>query len=85
MQEGQKENLNLPVAFLRWQEVLQEEDLAPEVREGFAITIRWYLSFCRHNRAVVCFQSARDFMEKAERESREARAEGRGQGAEDRG
>jgi hypothetical protein len=80
MQEGQKAKLNLPVAFLRWQEVLEEEDLALEVRQGFAITIRWYLSFCRRSRTVGCFQSARDFMEKAKRESREERAEVRGRG-----
>jgi hypothetical protein len=75
MKEGQKAKLNRPVEFLQWQEVLEEEDLAAKVKESFAITIRWYLNFYRRSRVEVCFQSAREFMEKAKRESREARAE----------
>jgi len=42
--------------------VLTQAQLERRLKESFAITIRWYLSFCKRGRADVTVQSARDFI-----------------------
>ncbi|MEM0966841.1 MAG: integron integrase [Verrucomicrobiota bacterium] len=60
------------VRFPRWAEVLSGCDLAPSEKEGFAVTIRWYLSWC-HRRAVGCsVESAREFVAWARKEKASA-------------
>jgi len=39
--------------FSEWPEVLARAPLSPAHREGYAITLRWYLSFCRRGRVPV--------------------------------
>jgi len=51
------------VSFPRWAEVLDRSDLSPEIREGYRVTIRWYLSWCRVRSMRCCVPSARAFME----------------------
>jgi hypothetical protein len=50
-------------AFPDWQHVLDSSELPSKSRQSFAITIRWYLSFCRRARVEVTVQSARDFID----------------------
>ncbi len=54
--------------FPRWAEVLADSSLGPKEREGFKITIRWYLSWCARNSVGCSVGSARDFIEWAEEE-----------------
>ena len=54
--------------FPNWEEVLKRSQLAGSLRRSFAITIRWYLSFCRRSQAGVNVQSARDFIEWAQKQ-----------------
>jgi len=37
------------VHFQRWAEVLATSDLSEKERAGYKVTIRWYLSWCRHH------------------------------------
>ena len=48
--------------FSLWPERLAQAALPERSKTSFAITIRWYLSFCRRGRADVTVQSARDFI-----------------------
>ncbi len=54
--------------FPDWREALAGVRLPEPQRNSYAITIGWFLSFCRRGRAEVTHQSARDFMEWAIRE-----------------
>lgn len=58
------------VKFPRWAEVLADSSLEPKEREGFKVTIRWYLSWCARNSVGCSVGSARDFFEWAEAEKR---------------
>jgi len=55
------------VSFPRWDEVLDASDLGGK-RESFAITIRWYLKWCRDNGLVASVDTALGFFAWAERE-----------------
>jgi len=48
--------------FSHWPERLAQAPLSDRNKHSFAITIRWYLSFCRRGRGEVNHQSARDFI-----------------------
>jgi integron integrase len=50
------------IHFPDWAERLAAAPLADRQKHSFAITIRWYLSFCRRSRGEVTHQSARDFI-----------------------
>lgn len=52
--------------FPRWAEVLADSSLGLKEREGYKVTIRWYLSWCAHNSVGCSVASARDFIEWAE-------------------
>ena len=54
--------------FSLWPERLAQAALPEPDKHSFAITIRWYLSFCRRGRASVTVQSARDFIAWAQAE-----------------
>lgn len=56
------------VRFGRWPEVLAQASLPQRQKASWAITLRWYLNFCRRGRAAVTVQSARDFVEWAQQE-----------------
>ncbi|MCL5098162.1 MAG: hypothetical protein M1608_11675 [Candidatus Omnitrophica bacterium] len=49
-----------PLDFPDWPAALAAAPLRPEERERHAVTLRWYLNFCRRSRPPVCKQSARD-------------------------
>ena len=42
-----------PVHFPRWPEVLGQAALSEPRKQSYAITLRWYLAFCRRDRAEV--------------------------------
>jgi hypothetical protein len=48
--------------FPEWPQALACAQLPERQKHSFAITIRWYLGFCRRARGEVSFQSARDFI-----------------------
>jgi hypothetical protein len=48
--------------FSHWPERLAQAPLTERNKHSFAITIRWFLSFCRRGRGEVNHQSARDFI-----------------------
>ena len=50
--------------------MLADSSLEPKEREGFKVTIRWYLSWCARNSVGCSVSSARDFFEWAEAEKR---------------
>jgi hypothetical protein len=54
--------------FSLWPERLAQAALPERNKHSFAITIRWYLSFCRRGRVGVTVQSARDFIAWAQAE-----------------
>lgn len=56
------------VHFPRWAEVLEGSNLGPKDREGFKVTIRWYLSWCAQHSQGCSAQSARDFVDWAKAE-----------------
>ena len=56
--------------FPEWKEVLDQIRMSKRQSESFAITIRWYLSFCRRGRALVTHQTARDFVDWAVQEKK---------------
>jgi hypothetical protein len=49
-------------SFPDWPQVLAQAPLSPAHRESYAITLRWYLSFCRRGRVPVDHGSARQFV-----------------------
>jgi len=63
-----KGKLSSRVHFHDWEAVLQHGDLPTHRKEGWAITIRWYLSWTKRARVPVDFDSARDFMAQMEME-----------------
>lgn len=54
------------VHFPRWAEVLSVSNLESKEREGFKVTIRWYLSWCARNSVGCSVQSAQDFVDWAQ-------------------
>ena len=56
------------IHFPRWAEVLDACDLSRQEREGFRVTLRWYLSWCAKQRVGCSVESARGFIEWAEGE-----------------
>lgn len=54
--------------FGDWAEVLAATNLPERNKRSWAITLRWYLSFCRRSRVGVNVQSARDFIAWAQTE-----------------
>ena len=48
--------------FSHWPERLAQAPMPERNKDSFAITIRWFLSFCRRGRSEVSHQSARDFI-----------------------
>ena len=49
--------------FPDWTKALAQAPLSPAHRESYAITLRWYLSFCRRGRVPVDHASARQFID----------------------
>jgi hypothetical protein len=58
------------IDFPGWPERLAQAALPDRQKQSFAITLRWYLSFCRRSRVAVCRQSARDFIAQVEQHKR---------------
>lgn len=56
------------VHFPDWEIALEQSGLPDRSRQTYRITIRWYLSFCRRSRVGVNHESARAFIEWAEKE-----------------
>lgn len=56
------------VHFPRWAEVLDRAQLDEKIRQGYRITIRWYLSWCAQERVACSVESARQFVEWAKAE-----------------
>ena len=56
------------IQFTRWAEVLDQSSLPQHIKHSWFITLKWYLGFCRRNRAGVNVQSAREFIEWAQRD-----------------
>jgi len=50
------------VRFRDWAERLERAEVPEQQRRSWAITVRWYLSFCRRGRGGVNHQTARDFI-----------------------
>jgi integron integrase len=48
--------------FSHWPERLAQAPLPERNQHSYAITIRWFLSFCRRGRGEISHQSARDFI-----------------------
>jgi integron integrase len=66
----QKAQLDFTLDFPDWAEVLEAAPLPGRARESYAITIRWYLSWCRRARVAVDTVSVRQFIAWAEEEKR---------------
>lgn len=61
--------LNRPVDFPQWAKVLEKDDLLTQKLKGqFAITIRWYLKFCRSEGVRASFASAKLFLRNVQME-----------------
>jgi len=58
------------LSFPDWSEALEAADLPEGARKGYAIKIRWCLSFRKRGRCRVSMASARSFIETAQREKR---------------
>jgi len=56
------------IHFPRWSEVLSTSALSPSDRRAYKISIRWYLSWCGHRSVGCSAESAREFVEWAQRE-----------------
>ena len=56
------------IGFQNWAEVLAQANLPERLKESWAITLRWYLSFCRRSRVGVNAPSAREFVVWAQQE-----------------
>jgi integron integrase len=50
------------IDFPGWPQRLAHAALPDRQKQSFAVTLRWYLSFCRRSRGGVNVQSARDFI-----------------------
>jgi integrase len=50
------------VHFPEWAQWLERAELSDQQRRSWAITVRWYLSFCQRGRGGVNHQTARDFI-----------------------
>ncbi len=48
--------------YCNWPEWLANADLPERHKTSFAITLHWYLNFCRRGRGEVNHDSARDFI-----------------------
>jgi len=55
------------VHFPDWPQWLERAEFSERQRQSWAITVRWYLSFCRRGRGGVNHQTARDFIAWAQR------------------
>lgn len=54
--------------FPDWPRELQESEFSEVTKESYAVTLRWYMSFCKRSRAGINKQSANDFIEMVRRE-----------------
>ena len=59
----QKAQPDSKLDFRDWPEVLATAVLPDRIRESYAITLRWYLSWCRRGRVAVDHTSARQFID----------------------
>jgi len=50
-----------------WERTLCESDLSEQLKNAYAITIRWYLSYCQRLQCGISCDSARLFVDKAKR------------------
>ncbi len=50
------------IHFPRWREVLEASELPERVREGYTVTLRWYLSWCWQHSQGCSVESARAFV-----------------------
>lgn len=62
------------VSFPRWAEILRQSDLPSKTQDGYLVTIRWYLSWCRGQGTGCTVASARAFMDWAVKEKKPAEA-----------
>jgi len=58
----------LPVEFPHWADDLAASDLPEPVRLGHAVTLRWYLGYCRSHKLPTSFDSARAFIAAVQQE-----------------
>ncbi|HAV14052.1 MAG TPA: integron integrase [Opitutae bacterium] len=58
------------IHFPRWAEVLANSKLESKAREGYKVTIRWYLSWCARQAVGCSTQSAQDFVDWAKAEKK---------------
>jgi hypothetical protein len=61
-----------PVDFPQWAEHLAASDLPEPLRLDHAVTLRWYLGYCRRHRLSISFDSARAFIADVQRERQPA-------------
>lgn len=54
--------LNHPFSLYDWEERLQASDLSKHDIHGYAITLRWYLSFCKSNQVRTTYATAKAFL-----------------------
>lgn len=53
------------ISFPDWETRLESSEIPYGEKKSFAITIRWYLSYCQQQQHFVDFSSARSFINKA--------------------
>jgi len=56
------------IKFMDWDLVLKASDFPESRKESIAITIKWYLSWCKKAKQAVDIESARAFIDVAERD-----------------
>jgi hypothetical protein len=56
------------IHFPRWAEVLSSSELDSKTSKAYKISIRWYLSWCAQRSVGCSVESAREFVEWAQRE-----------------
>lgn len=54
--------LNRAFSLYDWQDRLEASDLSKEEKWSYAITIRWYLSFCKSNQVRTTYATAKAFL-----------------------
>ena len=56
------------MSFPNWLDAINASNLNPQSRHAFAITIRWFLGYCKRTKQVACVDSIRGFLAWAKEE-----------------
>ncbi len=68
VQPSPSQDMNRAFRLYDWSDRLTAADLSAEDKHSYAVTLRWYFSFCKQQQLRATYQSAKSFLETAKQD-----------------